>query len=181
MKKSILDRYDKSENGEFIVNISTKKIEDLYDNFDNTSSFLKKDLNQELVNYVIESVREIGNEPFVLKFYFKESIDESYKKKIIESIFNFFEYLQELEDKKKEEQIKNSFIFIILGFLFVTLSLAIGKDEDMFSEVLAEGIMVAGWVSLWEAVAIFLIKWFPLAKKIKLFKKISIAKVEFAQ
>ena len=39
--------------------------------------------------------------------------------------------------------------------------------------------MVAGWVSMWEAMAILLIKWLPLTKKLKLFKKISLAKIEF--
>ena len=39
--------------------------------------------------------------------------------------------------------------------------------------------MVAGWVSLWEALATILIKWLPLRNKLKIFKNISNAKIEF--
>ena len=74
MKKDILSRYDKNEKDEIIIKISTSKFENLYDNFDMSSTFLQKDLNQQLVDYIIESVSEISNEKFILKFYFEEKI-----------------------------------------------------------------------------------------------------------
>ena len=39
--------------------------------------------------------------------------------------------------------------------------------------------MVAGWVSLWEVLATILIKWLPLRNKLKIFKNIFNAKIEF--
>lgn len=179
MKKHIIDRYDRNRDDEIVIKISAKNIENLYDHFDNTSSFVKKDLNSELVDYIIQSVNEIGNEDFVIKFYFEESIDDISKAKIRESIYNFFEYLQELERKKMNQQIKNSLIFIVIGFLFVGVSIFMDRYESMASKILAEGVMVAGWVSLWEAMATFLIKWFPLRKKFRSFRKVSSARVVF--
>ena len=58
MKKDILSRYDKNEKDEIIIKISTSKFENLYNHFDMSSTFLKKDLNQQLVDYIIESVSE---------------------------------------------------------------------------------------------------------------------------
>ena len=60
MKQNILNRYDTSDDGTVIIKISTKKVEDLYDDFDKQSSFLKKDLDEALVEYIIDCVNEIG-------------------------------------------------------------------------------------------------------------------------
>ena len=179
MKKKIIERYDRDKNGSIIIKISAKHMEDLYDHFDKSSSFVKKDLNSELVNYMIESVSEIGSEKFIIKFYLENRADDISQEKIRESIHNFFEYLEELERKKMNQQIKNSIIFTLLGFLFVGISIFMDRNEGMVSKVLAEGVMVAGWVSLWEAVATFLIKWFPHSKKFKIFKRVSLSHVEF--
>ena len=48
MENYILNRYDKDENGNLIIKIHTKKIEDLYEDYDQKSSFIKKDLKEKL-------------------------------------------------------------------------------------------------------------------------------------
>ena len=182
MKKHILDRYDRDDNGAVVINISAKKIKDLYNDFDKESSFSKKDLDEELVEYIIDSVKEIGNEEFVIKFYFDEKLNDELENRIKNSILNFFEYLQELEKKAMKEQIKNAMIFMVIGVFFTAASLSFGRsngEENVFYEVISEGLLVAGWVSLWESLATFLIKWLPLSKKLKIYKKIALSRVEF--
>ncbi len=179
MKQNILDRYDINEDGKSIIKISTNKVEDLYNEFDRESSFLKKDLDEELVEYIIDSVSEIGKEEFCIKFYFDERVDIKRQNKIKNSIKEYFTYLGELEKRKMSEQIKNSMIFMIIGLVFTTFALLTGDSENIIVELLSEGMMVAGWVSLWEALATFLIKWLPLTKKLKLFKRVLACDVLF--
>lgn len=179
MKEEILDRYDLTSDGKVIIKISTKKVEDLYDDFDKQSSFLKKDLNEDLVSYIIDSVSEIDKDNFCIKFYIEEIVDEKKQIKIKNSIKQYFHYLAELEKKRMQEQRKNSFIFMIIGFIFTTLALLTGDSESFVIKLLSEGMMVAGWVSLWESLATFLIKWLPLTKKLKLFKRVFSCDVQF--
>ncbi|WP_266094537.1 hypothetical protein [Aliarcobacter cibarius] len=42
MKNYILNRYDKDDSGNLIIKIHTPKIEDLYEDYDKKSSFIKK-------------------------------------------------------------------------------------------------------------------------------------------
>lgn len=179
MKKNILDRYDRTIENKIIIKISTNKFENLYDNFDMSSSFLKKDLSQQLVDYIIESVSEISNEEFIIRFYFKEKIEKENILHIEKSFDSYFNYLEELEKRKMKEQIKNSFIFILIGAFFITLSILLESKEQLTYRIISEGLMVAGWVSMWEAMATILIKWLPLSKKLKIFKKIVNSKIEF--
>ncbi|MFA9373987.1 MAG: hypothetical protein ACERKK_07500, partial [Poseidonibacter sp.] len=153
MKKDILDRYDKTQNNEIIIKISTERFENLYDNFDMSSTFLKKDLSQQLVDYIIDSVSEISNEKFIIKFYFKEKVEDKNLSRIEKSFDNYFKYLIELEKKKMKEQIKNSFIFMLIGIFFITLSILLDENTELTYKIVSEGLMVAGWVSMWEAMA----------------------------
>ena len=75
MKDYILNRYDKDKEENLIIKIHTKRIEDLYEDYDKNSSFIKKDLKYKLEEYLVESVDEIGNKPFVLQFYFEEKLN----------------------------------------------------------------------------------------------------------
>lgn len=179
MKKDILNRYDRTLNDEIIIKISTDRFENLYEHFDMNSSFLKKDLSQQLVDYIIESVNEISNEKFIIKFYFKEKTEKEDFLQIERSIDSYFNYLEELEKKKMKEQIKNSLIFMIIGIFFIALSIITETNKEMTYRIISEGLMIAGWVSMWEAMATILIKWLPLSKKLKLFKRIITAKIEF--
>jgi uncharacterized membrane protein len=77
------------------------------------------------------------------------------------------------------EQVKNSFIFMLIGIFFITLSILLEVNQQLTYRIISEGLMIAGWVSMWEAMATILIKWLPLSKKLKLFKRIVNSKIEF--
>jgi hypothetical protein len=183
MKKDIIERYECTKDGEVIIDISAKKIEDLYDNFDKKSHFLKKDLNQDLVEYIIDSVNEIEKEPFVIQFNLEVSSEDEYISRIKNSVNRFFVYMQELEYKKMKEMIRTSVILLLIGIVFATLSVIMNQNEfvkgNITASVIAEGLTIAAWVSLWESLATFLIKWMPYKKKISLYKRISSAQVIF--
>lgn len=106
MKNYILNRYDKDDFGNILIKIHTTKIEDLYENYDKKSSFIKKDLKYKLEEYLFESVDEITNEPFILQFYFEEKISLDSSKRLEGSINEYFSYLQFLEKKEYERKFK---------------------------------------------------------------------------
>jgi len=183
MTKDILERYECTADREIIIDISAKKIEDLYDDFDKKSHFLKKDLNQDLVEYIIDSVSEIENEPFVIQFNLEIISQEESIARVRNSVNRFFVYMQELESKKMKDMIRTSMILFVIGIIAATLSVLMNQSElvkdSIVAAVIAEGLTVAAWISLWESLATFLIKWMPHKKKILLYKRISNAKVMF--
>ena len=183
MKKDILERYERTGDDEIIVDISARKIEDLYNNFDKKSHFMKKDLNQDLVAYLIESVREIDGERFVIRFNFEIPTQEEFFQRVQNSVNRFFLYMQEHEHAKMKEMLRKSTIFFGIGAVLAGVSIFMNQSEWMEKSiafaVVAEGLSVAAWVSLWEALATFLIRWMPYKKKILLYKNIANAKIIF--
>ncbi|NCO02022.1 MAG: hypothetical protein GW906_09350 [Epsilonproteobacteria bacterium] len=186
MKRKIIERYERTAENEVIIAISATKIEDLYDDFDKKSTFLKKDLNHDLVEYIIESVKEIEQEKFIIEFNLEVMASDASISRVKNSVNSFFIYMQELEARKMSDMIRTSLILLLIGVVLATLSVIINKnlaeDTSVVTAVVAEGLTVAAWVSLWEALATFLIKWMPYKKTISLFKRIatSTIRVEFS-
>ena len=52
-------------------------------------------------------------------------------------------------------------------------------SDSVFGRVFAEGLTVAAWVSLWEAVATLLINWAPHRRRIRLYELVAAAPVQF--
>lgn len=180
----ILERYERADGGEVIIDVSTEKVEDLYSNFDKKSHFLKKDLNQDLVDYIIECATEIGEERFLIRFNFESKSDDESASRLNNSVKRYFLYLQEHEHTKMREMYTKSGKLLVLGAVIATVSILMSQSEFMSKSiafaVISEGLNVAAWVSLWEALAIFLLKWTPYKKKIALYERISNAKIVFS-
>ena len=77
-----------------------------------------------------------------------------------------------------KESSKNSIIFFIIGFFLVALSFILSEEENLAIKIVSEGVMIGGWVALWEALAIVLVNWLPLNKNLKIYKKIENSKIE---
>ncbi len=183
MKKEIVERYAHSENGEVIIDIYAGKVEDLYNDFDKYAPYVKKELDEDLVNYIIDSVKEIDDTPFIIRFRFAAPLGRSLESRLQSSIGNYFRYLKELESDELKTMIRRSFYLFVIGLVFLTASFWVNTiyEEVMtvLQRVFAEGLIVAGWVSFWEAISTFLIDWMPHRNKIKMYERIAGTPLQF--
>lgn len=183
MKKRILDRYARTPDNKIIIDIAVDKVEDLYSDFDKHTPYRKKDLDPDFADYLVECVHEFGREDFVIQFRFAATIDMSRASRVEKSIHNYFLYLKELELRELAKMARTSLILLAIGvailFLSVWLSQKITGHENVITRVFTEGLTVAAWVSLWNALATFLIHWTPHHKQIKRYERIANAPILF--
>ncbi len=183
MKKKILERYTRTADGRINIDISAGRIEELYNNFDRISPYIKKELDSELVEYLIDSVGEIGKHAFIINFHFSKPVDNSLLARVRSSIHNYFLYLKELQMKDLFQMIRRSLIFLAIGSVIFSITLWINQNVNdstgVVISILIEGLTVASWVSFWQALANFIINWTPHRRKIILYERIAKAPVDF--
>jgi len=183
MKKLILERYPRTLDKKLIIEINAGKVEDLYDDFDKHAPYVRKELDQDLVDYIVDAVQEISREDFIIQFRLNTKPDESLTSRVIKSVHNYFRYLKQLEKRELAKMSRTSIIFFFIGFVILSLSVWINKkfinDESIFSHIITEGLTVAAWVALWNAIATFFINWAPRRRKIKMYERISQAHIHF--
>lgn len=183
MKSSVLARYDHAEDGRVIIDVAADRIESLYSNFDKSAPFIRRDLDQDLADYLVACAREIGRDPFLIRFTLAHAPDESRLSRIRSSIDGYFRYLADSERDGIANMFRRSAILFAIGvailFVSVWLNQWLGPDRSVVSNVFGEGLTVAAWVSLWEALAVFLIEWYPHRRKIRLFDRLAAAPLQF--
>ena len=177
MKKAVLNRYERDAEGRFLIDVAAEKVEDLYSNFDRSVPFVRRDLDQNLVDYLIDCLKELGHEPFNISFTLTRPPDETRLARIKRSVNNFFLYLAEVERQKIRQMVRRSLVLFSIGIVILFISVWInrwlGPDRSVVANVFAEGLTIAAWVSLWEALATFLIEWFPHIREINLYRRLA--------
>jgi hypothetical protein len=185
MKKSIISRYEFTEKNEIIIDASVRSVEDLYNNFDRTADYLKKDLDQEFVDYLTDCVREIGKRTFVIRISFSTMPDNSVMERVRRSVRTFFLYLQETERRQLRAMLRRSLVLFAIGLALLVPAIAatrrFSSSEGVLAEVFAQGLTVAAWVSLWEAIANLFIEWYPHRQDINRYDRVTNAPVVFRQ
>lgn len=183
MKSAILERYPHSEDGRYIIDITAGKTSDLYNDFDKLAPYVRKELDQDLTDYLTESASELEQEPFTIRFNLSSPPDDAMKKRISTSINSYFLYLKTVEMRELARNMRTSLIFFVIGlgilFVSVWVNQMVNDDASVVTKVLAEGLTVASWVAMWNGLAIFLVNWAPYTRRIKLYTRIANAPVQF--
>ncbi len=183
MRRDLLSRYEQDGQGDIILDVAAKRVEDLYNDFDKSAPYIRRDLDQDLADYLIECARELGRAPFIIRFTLANPPDESKSSRIRHSLNTYFLYLAETEIQKILQMFRRSVILFAIGlcilFVAVSLNRLLGPERSVTANVFAEGLTIAAWVSLWEAIAIFLVEWFPHRKNVALYKRMATAHLVF--
>ncbi len=173
MKKHILDRYRRDESGRLVIDIAAEKVSDLYDDFDKHAPFVKKELDYDLVEYLIDSAREIGREAFGICFIFASPVDRELEQRLCKSVRNYFSYLLETNRREIMQTLRSSVILLALGLAMLAVSIYLNLtfhlDDAVVEGVMAEGLVIAAWVSVWEGLALLLMNGPVLLKNRRLY------------
>lgn len=182
-KKGILDRYECNDDGRIVIDASVRTIEELYSNFERNAPYLKRDLDQEFVDWLTDSAEEVRGRDFTIRISLPASPDPAIMDRVRNSIQTFYVYLREREIDSLKIMLRRSVILFTIGLVLLVVAIHIARrfanTPDVMPEVFTQGLTVAAWVSLWEAIANIFLEWHPHRKKIKLYKQIQQAPVIF--
>lgn len=181
--RGVLDRYERNSDGTILINVAAASAEDLFNNFDKNAPYIRRDLDQNLVDYLIDCARELGAESFSIRFTLTRTPGAEHLTRIQRSIYSFFLYLAEIERHKVRKMMRRSLLLLLIGLAILSISVWVNQslvaDSTVLAHVFAEGLTVAAWVSLWEALATFMLEWFPHQKEIRLYRRLAHAQLDF--
>ena len=183
MKEDIFSRYESHSGRRLAIDVSVGRIVELFEDFDSAASYVKKDLDQDFVEYLIECVREIGGYDFVIRINLPVIVQEKHRKRVRKSIKSYFRYLELLERRKLRKMLWRSFLLFCLGMFLLTISMTFrGSTEHfgvMMQELLVEGLTIAAWVSLWAAFAGMIFELAGIIADIRIYRRIAGREVVF--
>lgn len=176
-REQVLNRYSRDAHGNIIIEVSADGVEDLYNYFERNAPYIRRDLEREFVQYLIDCAAELEREPFRIVIVLARATDDEGLSRITHSMNVYFQYLAGKEQQTISKMIRKSLVLTSLGLIVLSLSVWVnqwlGAERTVVANVFGQGLTIVAWVSLWEALATFLIEWFPRRKKRALYRRLS--------
>ena len=173
-------RFDET-NKTYMIEVSLDNYDDVYDDWD-PSPFKKRDIEDEFNDFVVNSSQDIPmNLSISIVLYLPISKKDKQKETALLSAYeNYYAYALERQNKAKSNLYQKTTYYLILSILLLSIGYFFFKGENnIFFNVLHEGIFIGGWVFLWECFTTIFITSREFREEYKLYKRLYQSEIKF--
>jgi hypothetical protein len=161
-----------------VIELELNSLNELYNSFD-PAPFHEKELDQEAEEYIYNAVDEfpLKKSIEIMIHLPPAEVSEETEVSLKNSIRNHFSYkklLSQIELRRLLRQGRTN-IMIALGFLLICIlatQLLSTIEENLIKTLFSEGLLIIGWVAMWEPINTFLYGWWPIVHKRNIYQKI---------
>jgi hypothetical protein len=166
------------------IEIRLSRLQQLFNSLD-PSPFHEKDLDADAEEYIVGWVDEFPL-PQPLKLVVHLPADQhalAESANLQDAIHNYFSYRVGESERRRRALLREGRISFVIGlvFLFACVSLrhfALALWPGTATQILAEGLLILGWVAMWRPLQIFLYEWWPLRHHGRVYAKLAAMPVE---
>jgi hypothetical protein len=172
------------DNGTVMIELVLRNVMQLFNSLD-PSPFHEKELDPDAEEYIFNAVVDQPKKiPVKMAIYLpEESITDSTRESIILGIHNHFIYKSSVSDRELRRLFERGRIVLVIAMVFLFGSL-LGRqilstlEQGLLVRMAGEGLLIFGWVTLWEPAYIFIYGWWPIVQKRKIYEKITTMEIE---
>jgi len=161
------------------IEISLGRLQQLFNSLD-PSPFHDRDLDHDAEEYIVGWAEEISlPRPLSLVIHLPQDQMAGADQPVLErAIHNYFSYQHRQSQRRLRLMFRDGRIALAIGISFLFVCILIRQLANSFgpgpaSEIVAEGMLIAGWVAMWRPLDIFLYDWWPVRRRTRVFEKLS--------
>ncbi|HTT47279.1 MAG TPA: hypothetical protein VMG39_04660 [Pseudolabrys sp.] len=164
------------------IAIRVRTISQLFNSLD-PSPFREKDLDADTEEFVISWARELPvGAPFAITVELPpEEAAKPEAAKIGEAFANYFQHRADIARLELRELFRVGWRSLAIG-LVVLIACLVGSQivagmigNAVVARVLEESLIIVGWVANWRPIEIYLYDWWPIRRRILLYRRIAVA------
>ncbi len=169
-----------------VVQLKLRELNQLFNLMD-PSPFIDKDLDADAEAFIEGWALEFPvSRPITLVIHVEQvPASEPDPRRLVETaVHNFFRAKAATARREMRQLMWTGQISLTIGFAFLavclTLSKLIGREfpDSTTAEWLKEGLAVGCWVAMWKPIDIYLYGWWPLLRRLRIYRKMSRLRVE---
>jgi hypothetical protein len=168
----------KKHAGKFVIELELNSLKQLY-NFLDPSPFHEKELDLDAEEYIYNAVDEfpLGKPLEVMIYLPSAEVSEEIEINLKKAIKNHFFYKKLLTEIKLRRLLYQGRINLMIALIFLFLCLLAIRllstfEESLIKTLFSEGLLIIGWVAMWEPIHIFLYGWWPIVHERNIYQKI---------
>lgn len=157
------------EHGRWCIDITVRRARQLFDSRD-PSPFRERDLDEQAVEYLIGSAREIpGSRPLAIVVTLTEPLEPPLTTDVlVEAVHAHFTYQLGQVSRQLQAHWRRGRGFLAVGLTVLAVFLTLAEvAETMLAagalrDILREGLVITGWVAMWRPLEVLIYDWRPL-------------------
>lgn len=168
------------------IDLRVSEVSALFNSMDPTP-FHRRDLDKEAVEYVENWALEFSPSSQFLIVVHIENLQSADPTSLVVAAFHYyFDYKSTLAKRKLRLLLQEGRTSLVIGLVFLTLCLLAadmlaGFASNTFLRMLQESLLIGGWVAMWRPMQILLYDWWPMARKVRIYRNLGKAKVSVIQ
>ena len=164
------------------VELRLDRVSRLYNSLD-PAPFHEKELEAAADDYIVGSAEDLPGRAMRLVIMLPESeLARPEAAHVEASIRNHFALRERTEHRRLRAEWQRGRISLLIGLGFLVVCLGLRElllsSESPVSRILAEGLLIVGWVAMWGPLDVFLYGWWPIAGRRRLFASLAQLDVE---
>ncbi|RKT43831.1 hypothetical protein [Thiocapsa rosea] len=166
------------------IDIRIARIDQLFETFD-PSPFRERDLDPAATAFIVDWARELNRSiPIELHLHVRYAgPEQEAPEEVVSAIQGYFQRRADAATREIRELFRTGRIYLLVGLLILLLSLG-GAEAVIYLfgnrpsvTLLAESLIILGWVANWKPLEIFLYDWWPIRRDARLFRRLAAARV----
>ena len=165
------------------IQVRVATVEQIFNAMDPTP-LEERSLDPEVADWIEEWAEDLDkDEPITIEVLVADQRLAGREDVVAAGIHNHFEYREWQAGRQLSKLLREGRISLVIGiaaiFGFNGVAQVIGRSTNPFLEVLHEGLLVVGWVSMWKPMEIFLYEWWPIRRERRACRRLAEAMVTF--
>lgn len=163
------------------VELRLDRVSRLYNSLD-PAPFNEKELEAAADDYIVGSAEDAGRPIRLVIMLPGGELERPEARHIPVSIRHHFELRRDSERRRLRGTWRRGRMALLIGVVFLAACLA-GRNLLLAStsaaaHIVAEGLLIVGWVAMWGPLDIFLYGWWPIWSRYKLFDRLARLEVD---
>jgi hypothetical protein len=175
-----LYRFD-PESSTYLVEVSLDDYDEVYDDWD-PSPFKRRDIEDEFNDFIVDSSGDVPLAAGIsIVLHLPEGKRSEDKETILVSAYRYFYgYIVQRLGKGLDAQRMRAMSYLVFSLIFMSIGYFFTVEgRSVVLTVLHEGILIGGWVFLWEFITTLFISGRETVREYKLYKRLQNAEVRF--
>jgi hypothetical protein len=161
------------------IELKLTTIEQLFNSMD-PSPFHEKDLDREAEEFLVSWVQEFSpRDPVSLVIHLERGEeDHQAQGRVQQAIHHYFGYRAKLSQRELGRLMSQGRTSLIIGLVFLlgcfgVRELLAGLGGGAIVSFAHESVLIAGWVAMWRPMEIYLYEWWPIRRRVMIYRKMS--------
>jgi hypothetical protein len=179
--KSLASAY-RQEGDTLLIELKLRDTRQLFNSLD-PAPFIEKDLDEDAENYIIDAVREVRTHRSkkLIVYLPPDLVGTEDALSLPRAVHAYFGYRAEHAGLQLRHTLRQGLVSLGIGLSFLAACLVL-RESLMASSgvrsVVAEGLLIMGWVAMWRPIETFLYDWWPIRRHRTLLDEIAHMPIE---